>query len=194
MAPPTLPDTVEAKRRLRAEAIERRKRLADPSAGPKLAQSVRRLGPFRAGAAVSGFYPMPPEIDVLPTLAWFAGRGHKVALPVVVGRKQPLIFRAWSPGTPIERGGLGIPFPSAESPEIVPEILMVPLLAFDRRGFRLGYGGGYYDRTLADLRARGPVLAIGVGFAFQEVEAVPDAPDDQPVDAIATESGAERVR
>jgi 5-formyltetrahydrofolate cyclo-ligase len=91
------------------------------------------------------------------------------------------------------KGVLGIPTPAADAAEIVPEIVLVPLLAFDRRGHRLGYGGGYYDRTMAGLRARGAVLAIGVGFAFQEMDAVPTASGDQPLEAIATESWAERV-
>ena len=193
VAPPTSPEIDERKRRLRAEMIERRKRLADPDAGQTLVKSVTGLGPFRPGGAVSGFYPMTPEIDVLPTLSWFAGRGHPTALPVVVGRRLPLAFRAWLPGGPLERGALGIPFPAAGAANLVPEILLVPLLAFDRRGHRLGYGGGYYDRTLADLRAKGPVLAIGVGYAFQEVDEVPSAAYDQRVDAIATELGWERL-
>ncbi len=193
VAPPTPPEIDEAKRRLRAEMIERRKRLADADAGLKLAKTVAGLGPFRSGAAVSGFYPMAPEIDVLPVLSWFAERGHPTALPVVIGRRLPLAFRAWAPGEPLQRGVLGIPFPAAGAADLVPEILLVPLLAFDRRGHRLGYGGGYYDRTLADLRAKGPVFAIGVGYAFQEMDQVPSASFDQRVDAIATESSAERL-
>ena len=160
-----------------------------------LAENTHRedVAPWDIGAAVSGFYPMTPEIDVLPTLSWFAERGHPTALPVVVGRHLPLAFRAWSPGAPLERGALGIPFPAKGAAELIPEILLVPLLAFDRRGHRLGYGGGYYDRTLADLRAKGPVLAIGVGYSFQEVEEVPATAYDQRIDAIATESRAERL-
>lgn len=195
VAPPTLPDPeiVQAKRRLRAEMIERRKRLAGPSAGVALARQVTTLGPFAAGASVAGFYPMPPEIDVLPSLIAFADAGHTVSLPVVVGRKQPLIFRSWMPGGALASGVLGIPYPPEGNPEVEPSILLVPLLAFDRRGHRLGYGGGYYDRTLADLRAKGPVFAIGVGYDFQEVDEVPADSIDQRVDAIATDAGAERI-
>lgn len=195
VAPPTLPDPeiVAAKRRLRAEMIERRKRLATPPAGAALARQVTTLGPFAAGAAVAGFYPMPPEIDVLPSLIAFAGAGYTVSLPVVVGRKQPLIFRSWVPGAALARGVLGIPYPPEGNPEVEPSILLVPLLAFDRRGHRLGYGGGYYDRTLSDLREKGPVFAIGVGYAFQEVDEVPADSIDQRVDAIATDAGAERI-
>ncbi|MBM3548932.1 MAG: 5-formyltetrahydrofolate cyclo-ligase [Alphaproteobacteria bacterium] len=196
VAPPTPTDPViaEAKRTLRNEMRARRERLADPSAGPRLAQNVASLAPFATGAATAGFHPMPPEIDVLPSLAWFASRGHRVGLPVVVGRGQPLIFRFWLPGAPLERGMLGIPFPPADKPEIHPQLLLVPLIAFDRRGNRLGYGGGYYDRTLAALRAKGPLLTIGVAFSFQEVDEVPIDPFDAPLDAIATEAGAERLQ
>ena len=125
-------------------------------------------------------------------IGWFAEHGHPTSLPVVPGRAKPLTFRAWRPGEPVISGVLGIPMPAAGAPEIVPEIVLVPLLAFDRRGYRLGYGGGYYDRTLAGLRAKGPTFAIGVGFAFQEIDEVPTTPGDQPVDAIATEAGWER--
>jgi len=196
VAPPTPldPRIAEAKRTLRKEMRARRERHADPSAGVRLAQAVASLAPFESGADAAGFHPMPPEIDVLPSLAWFAGRGHRIGLPVVVARGQPLIFRFWLPGAPLEQGVLGIPFPPAERPAIEPRILLVPLIAFDRRGNRLGYGGGYYDRTLAVLRAKGPVFAIGVGFSFQEVEEVPADPFDERLDAIATESGTERFK
>lgn len=195
VAPPTFPDPeiVAAKRRLRVEMIERRKRLALPSAGVALARQVTTLGPFATGAAVAGFYPMPPEIDVLPSLIAFAGAGYTVSLPVVVGRKQPLIFRSWIPGGALASGVLGIPYPPEGNPEVEPSVLLVPLLAFDRRGHRLGYGGGYYDRTLADLRVKGPVFAVGVGYAFQEVDEVPADSIDQRVDAIATDAGAELI-
>lgn len=195
VAPPTSPDPgiVEAKRRLRAEMIARRKQLAASSAGPRLAQHVAGLGPFASDAAVAGFHPMPPEIDVLPALALFAGAGHTVGLPVVVGRKLPLVFRSWIPGAALARGVLGIPYPPEGNPEVEPSVLLVPLLAFDRRGHRLGYGGGYYDRTLAELRAKRPVFAIGVGYAFQEIDEVPADSADQRVDAIATDAGWERV-
>lgn len=195
VAPPSSPDpeVVDTKRRLRAEMIERRKRLATPPAGAALARHVMSLGPFAPGATVAGFHPMPPEIDVLPALTLFAGAGHTVSLPVVVGRKRPLIFRRWMPGAALANGVLGIPYPPENNPEVEPSILLVPLLAFDRRGHRLGYGGGYYDRTLAALRAKRPVFAIGVGYAFQEVDEVPADSLDQRVDAIATDAGAERI-
>lgn len=194
MAPPSSPNLIEAKRALRAAMIARRKAGFDPAAGARLAARIAGLGPFPAGAAVSAFHPTGEEIDVLPALAWFAARGHPTALPVVPGRGKPLRFRAWKPGDPLVRGVLDIPVPEPSAPEIAPEILLVPLLAFDRAGYRLGYGGGYYDRTLAVLRAgNGRVLAIGVGFACQEVADVPHDATDARLDALATESWATRL-
>jgi 5-formyltetrahydrofolate cyclo-ligase len=187
------PDIDEAKRKLRPQLIAARKQRGDASAGAALAAQIATLGPFRAGAPVSGFYSSSGEIDVLPALSWFAERGHPTSLPVVPGRNLPLKFRAWRPGQAVITGVLGIPMPAADAAEIVPEIVLVPLLAFDRHGHRLGYGGGYYDRTLAGLRAQHLVFAIGVGFAFQEMDAVPIALGDQRLDAIATELWAERV-
>jgi 5-formyltetrahydrofolate cyclo-ligase len=193
VAPPSSPPINEIKRRLRPELIADRQRRTDPAAGQALRERIAALGPFRPGAPVSGFHSSGGEIDVLPALAWFAAEGHPTALPVVTGRGRPLAFRAWRPGEPLIKGVLDIPMPAADAAEIVPEILLVPLLAFDRRGHRLGYGGGYYDRTLAALRAAGSAFAIGVGFAFQEMAEVPAAAGDQPLDAIATERWSERL-
>jgi len=194
VAPPSSTPLIEAKRALRAEMLLRRKAGFVPDSGPLLASQIATLGPFRPGAVVSAFHPTGEEIDVLPALAWFAGCGHPTALPVVPGRAKPLRFRAWVPGDPLVRGVLDIPVPAPAAPQIVPEILLVPLLAFDRAGFRLGYGGGYYDRTLAELRSGNRlVLAIGVGFACQEVADVPHDATDARLDALATESWATRL-
>lgn len=193
VAPPSSLPLSDAKRALRAEMLVRRTAGFDAAAGPRLAAQIAHLGPFRAGATVAAFHPTGAEIDVLPALGWFAGRGHATALPVVPGRGQPLRFRTWTPGDPLVRGVLDIPVPEPAAPELVPEILLVPLLAFDRSGFRLGYGGGYYDRTLATLRSGHRfVLAIGVGFACQEVPDVPHDATDARLDALATESWAMR--
>jgi len=185
---------IEAKRALRTEMLARRRAGFDPAAGPRLAAQIATLGSFPPGGAVSAFHPTGEEIDVLPALAWFAAQGHPTALPVVPGRGKPLRFRAWKPGDPLVRGVLDIPVPDPAAPEIAPEILLVPLLAFDRAGFRLGYGGGYYDRTLAELRAGHRfVLAIGVGFACQEIADVPHDATDARLDALATDSWATRL-
>lgn len=146
------------------------------------------LAPF-AGQVLSGYWPMRSEIDPRPALV--AHRGP-VCLPVTPPRGQPLVFRRWTPGAALVPGAFGTLVP--EGPEVVPQVLVVPLLAFDRRGYRLGYGGGYYDRTLAALRAAGPCTAIGYAFAAQEVAEVPTEPTDARLDLIVTEAGVIRPR
>lgn len=133
---------------------------------------------------------MPEEFDDRPLLAYFASSGHPCALPVVVAKDMPLEFRRWRPGDRLVASGFGIEVPGSDAPRLQPTVLLVPLLAFDAEGHRLGYGGGYYDRSLAMLRQHGPVLAIGVAFAGQAVDEVPHGPGDQRLDWIVTEEGA----
>jgi 5-formyltetrahydrofolate cyclo-ligase len=116
------------------------------------------------------------------------GLGYRVAAPVVTGKGQPLAFREWEPGCRTERGGFGVRLP-ADGEALEPDLLLVPLLAFDAQGFRLGYGGGFYDRTLEALRAVRPVTAIGLAYAAQQLPHVPHGPRDQRLDAVATEAG-----
>ena len=142
------------------------------------------------GIVVSGFSPLKSEISPLPLLRRLADAGASLALPVVAGRGQPLIMRAWSFGAPLVSGVWGIREPTADAPELFPDILIVPLLAFDRRGHRIGYGAGYYDMTISGLRAMKPVLAIGLAFAVQEIVAVPATPRDARLDLVLTEHGA----
>lgn len=142
------------------------------------------------GIVISGFAPLKSEISPLPLLRRLADAGASLALPVVAGRGQPLIMRAWSFGTPLVSGVWGIREPPADAPELFPEILIVPLLAFDRRGHRIGYGAGYYDITIARLRAMKPVTAIGIAFAAQEIAAVPATPRDARLDLVLTEHAA----
>jgi 5-formyltetrahydrofolate cyclo-ligase len=126
---------------------------AGAAAGPALAAiGLDFLG--REPGVVSGFVPFADEIDVLPLMARLAGEGWRTALPVVVGRDKPLVFRAWAPGEPTSAGAWSIPVPPDSAPEVEPDVLLVPMLAFDGAGFRLGYGGGFYDRTLAALARR----------------------------------------
>jgi len=139
------------------------------------------------GTVVSGFSPLKSEISPLPLLRRLADAGASLALPVVVGRGQPLVMRAWSFGAPLASGVWGIREPPADAPEAFPDILIVPLLAFDRRGHRIGYGAGYYDMTITRLRAMKPVTAIGVAFATQEIAAVPATPRDARLDLVLTE-------
>ncbi len=140
-----------------------------------------------AGAMVSGFWPYRTEINVMPLLETLAGKGMTICLPVVAQMAAPLEFRKWQPGDPTEAGKWDIPVPCAGSELVVPSIMLVPMLAFDRRGYRLGYGGGFYDRTLEQLRAGPGVTAIGVAYHGQEVGAVVRGVDDQVLDAILTE-------
>src|SRR3984957_9805567 len=142
------------------------------------------------GVIVSGFSPLKSEISPLPLLRRLADAGAPLALPVVVGRGQPLIMRAWPFGAPLTSGVWGIREPPADAPEVFPDILLVPLLAFDRTGHRIGYGAGYYDMTIARLRAMKPVTAIGIAFAAQEIAVVPATPRDARLDLVLTERGA----
>jgi 5-formyltetrahydrofolate cyclo-ligase len=143
-----------------------------------------------AGATISGFWPMGDEMDVTPLLAQLHAAGHPIGLPVVVKKGEPLIFRSWQPGQTLVSGGFGTEIPAPSAPEVVPDVLIVPLLAFDSNGYRLGYGGGFYDRTLHKLRGNGNALAVGVGYAAQHVVRVPRDEYDQPLDWIITEKGA----
>lgn len=174
----------EAKADLRRRAQTRRAGIVSDPEAP-----AHRLLPLlapQAGKVLAAYWPMRGEADPRPALAAHAGPR---CLPVVSGRGRPLAFRAWAPGAPLVAGAFGAMIPPDTAPPATPEVLIVPLLAFDRRGFRLGYGGGFYDRTLEALRAAGPRLAIGLAFAAQEVAEVPTEPTDQPLDLIVTEVG-----
>ena len=127
------------------------------------------------------------EISTVELLGKLVAEGWTTALPIVVGKELPLMFRCWVPGEPLVSGLWDIQIPVETSPEVEPDVLLVPMLAFDRKGYRLGYGGGFYDRTLAKLRALKKVTAIGVAYAGQEVDEVPHGEYDQPLDWIMTE-------
>jgi len=136
---------------------------------------------------VSGYFPMKSEISPIPLLRKLAALGAQLALPVVAGRGKPLIMRAWSLGEPLVAGVWGIREPGPEAPEVEPDVLIVPLLAFDRYGHRIGYGAGYYDLTIAKLRAKKPVVAAGIAQAAQEIAAVPTTASDVRLDFVLTE-------
>jgi 5-formyltetrahydrofolate cyclo-ligase len=141
---------------------------------------------------VSGFFPFTTEISVLPLLAKLASEGWTTALPVVLGKNLPLKFRAWIPGEPTVSGIWDIPMPPDTAAEVLPDVVLVPMLAFDKRGFRLGYGGGFYDRTLNMLRKIKQIEAIGISYAAQEVAEVPHGDHDEPLDWMLTERGIRR--
>ena len=131
--------------------------------------------------------PLKSEINPLPLMKRLAEAGATLALPVVLGRGKPLVMRAWKWGEPLAEGVWGLRQPRPEASEVEPDILLVPLLAFDRTGHRIGYGAGYYDMTIARLRARKTVTAVGIAFAAQEVAVVPATPRDEKLDLVLTE-------
>lgn len=183
---------VEDKRRLRGEAAARRDALPAAqraAAAEALARGGLARLPLDAPRTIAGYHTVGSEADCLPLIAALAARGHVTALPLVAVRAAPLVFRCWRPGEPLVPGVLGIPVPDAAAPVVEPDILLVPLLAFDRAGYRLGHGGGYYDRTLAGLRRRRRILAVGLAYAAQEVAAVPHDDRDARLDWVLTEAG-----
>ncbi|WP_284164257.1 5-formyltetrahydrofolate cyclo-ligase [Frigidibacter sp. SD6-1] len=169
----------------RNEAFARRK-AAFAARGPGDADLLIKALAAHGAKVLSGYMPMRTEIDCLPAMAAHCAAGGRVAVPVIPGPAQPLRFHEWTPETRMIEGAFKALIPEGGA-ELVPQVLIVPLLAFDRRGYRLGYGGGFYDRTLELLRARGPVTAVGFAFAAQEVGEVPTEPTDQRLDLIVTE-------
>jgi 5-formyltetrahydrofolate cyclo-ligase len=192
------PETAEWKRRERRAAAERRAGAfaSLPNAGHDLALRFHDAVHLPRGAVVSGYWPLAGELDIRPLLHQIHEQGHAIGLPVVKGKDQSLLFRRWSPGMALVQGSFKVLTPPEGAPEIEPDVLLVPLLAFDRDGFRLGYGGGFYDRTLEKRRHEAHsghrILAIGVGFAAQETVRLPRGPFDQRLDWIATEAWARK--
>ena len=176
-------------------ALRHRRKLAAETGGAAAALALRdhllrrMAASWPSTGVVAGYWPMGDEMDVRPLLSALAERGLALALPVVVGPDRPLIFRAWAPGEALEAGPHGTCHPMGHAPEVRPALVLVPLLGFDRAGRRLGYGGGYYDRTLSALRGQGGVTALGVAFAAQEIEDLPAESHDQRLDGVMTEQG-----
>ena len=184
------PSSLErTKAELRRQALARRDAL--PADARAAAAQVIAARPFPvavpAGAIVAGFVPIKSEINPLALMRKLAEAGATLALPVVTGRGKPLIMRAWRFGERLNAGGWGIREPASDAAELRPDVLLVPLLAFDRRGYRIGYGAGYYDMTITALRAEKPIVAAGIAFAAQEVAEVPVTPRDARLDLVLTE-------
>jgi 5-formyltetrahydrofolate cyclo-ligase len=179
----------EQKSAIRRAAIARRDAL--PAAERAQAAATIAARPFPVavapGAIVSGFMPLKSEINPLPLMRKLSEAGIRLALPAIDGRGRPLIMRAYAIGDALASGQWGIREPKPEAAEVAPDILLVPLLAFDRRGNRIGYGAGYYDMTIAKFRAVKPVLAVGIAYAAQEIAAVPVTPRDARLDLVLTE-------
>ncbi len=181
--------TTGQKELLRRDALARRDAL--PAAERQAATAAIAARPFPVqvppGVIVSGFFPMGSEISPMPLLKRLTDKGAKLALPVVAGRGKPLIMRAWNFGEALDTGVWGIRQPKAEAPEVDPDILIVPLLVFDRSGHRIGYGAGYYDMTITRLRGLKSVTAVGVAFAAQEIPKIPATERDARLDLVLTE-------
>jgi 5-formyltetrahydrofolate cyclo-ligase len=188
--PPAATDPIAAaKAKLRLAALAAREALP-VAQRVAAAETVAARGlplSVPAGAVISGYSPLKSEISPVPLMRRLADAGAKLALPVVQSRGNPLIMRAWSFGEALGSGQWGIREPKPEAPEVFPDILIVPLVAFTRAGYRLGYGAGYYDMTIARLRSMKSVVAIGVAFAAQEVAEMPTTPRDEKLDFLITE-------
>ena len=187
--PAELIDPSEQKKTIRRDAIARRDALPAAERAAAAETIARRTFPLAIapGVIVSGFSPLKSEINPVPLMRKLSDGGAGLALPVVAGKGKPLIMRAWAFGEPLDSGVWGIREPKPEAPEVAPDILLVPLLAFDRSGNRVGYGAGYYDMTIAKLRALKSVTAVGIAFAAQEIAAVPVTPRDARLDLVLTE-------
>ncbi len=175
---------------LRRDMAARRAALTDAEHAALSARIVAHVRAALAPPAVAAFcWPIKHEPDVRALLATWAREGARTALPVVVAEGQPLAFRDWTPATPLMPDRYGIPTPTTGE-WLTPELILLPLNGFDAAGFRLGYGGGYFDRTLAALSPR--PLAVGVGFEINRVDSIRPAAHDQRLDWIVTENGAFR--
>jgi 5-formyltetrahydrofolate cyclo-ligase len=187
MAPATSVEEEKAGLRIVAQAS----RDALPADARNAAANVIAARKFPLALApnriISGFMPLKSEINPLPLMQTLAATGARLALPAIAGRGKPLIMRAWEFGAPLDRGQWGIREPKPDTPEVEPDILLVPLLAFDRAGYRIGYGAGYYDMTIHRLRGRKAVTAVGIAFAVQEVPKIPTTPRDERLDLVLTE-------
>ena len=186
-------DIILQKRALRSRIKTWRSGLeADAAARAADAVAAHGLGFLRLPQkpfVVSGFSSLPDEFRVWPLLRRLHGEGHALAMPVMQGKGLPLVFRAWAPGDAMDRAVWGIAEPRADKPVLEPDIVLVPLLAFDAAGRRLGYGGGYFDRTLRGLRARKSIVAIGLAYDESQVDAVPHLDYDERLDWVLRPSG-----
>ncbi|WFU23931.1 5-formyltetrahydrofolate cyclo-ligase [Bradyrhizobium sp. CB1717] len=179
-----------SKAELRAKALAKRDALSEKKRTAAAAKLAKRGLPFELlpGSIVSGYSPIRSEIDPMPLLKMLAEQGARLALPCVTTRGKALIFRLFHPNDRLMLGPLGIPEPSPAAAEVIPDVMLTPLAAFDRLGHRIGYGAGHYDFTFAHLRKAKQIVGIGLAFAAQEIEAVPALSHDVALDYVLTES------
>ncbi|TVQ85084.1 MAG: 5-formyltetrahydrofolate cyclo-ligase [Micavibrio sp.] len=186
------------KKSIRDEFLEERRKISpvvEQHYAAEIASKVINNFDFK-NKVVAGYWPVHGEADIRPALMHLSSAGHICALPVIAREDAPLIFRRWTSTVKMAQGAHGIPVPDKNDPvaEVVdPDILLVPLVAYDRRGMRIGYGAGYYDRTIADLRARKTVQTVGIAFSVQKsMELLPAEPHDMPLDYVVTERMVDR--
>jgi len=183
-----------SKQEIRGRALARRAGLKEavPALSRRLAENFVAAIPLPASAVVSAYFAIGDEADPAPLLGILRKKGHRIVLPRVLGRGKPLDFHLYEESASLVPGGFGLSEPSASWPKVAPEVLIVPLLAFDAKGRRIGYGAGFYDRTLAQLRASGEVMAVGFAFAEQEFDDLPHDERDERLDWLVTQHGARR--
>jgi 5-formyltetrahydrofolate cyclo-ligase len=183
-------NSTRSKADLRTAALAARDALNDDQRRAAARAVAERGLPFaiEPEMIVSGYAPIRSEIDPTPLMRAIAARGARLALPTVTARGQALTFRAWSPNDRMVLGPLGIPEPSPAAPELVPDVMLVPLAAFDNQGHRIGYGAGHYDYTFAHLRKMKAVKGVGLAFAVQQIKAVPALAHDVALDYVLTET------
>src|ERR1700736_1372221 len=186
----------KSKAQLRATALAAREKLSDKQRTAAAGALAKRGLPIdiAKGLIVSGYSPIRNEIDQEPRMKALAAQGPRLALPTINARGKALTFRAWTPGDRLMMGMLGIPEPSTAAAEVVPDIMLVPLAAFDQPGHRIGYGAGHYDHTFAHLRKIKAVTGIGLAFAAQEIDAVPALSHDERLDFVLTETKVFDIR
>jgi len=182
-------DLAELKESLRQQALSLREGLDKDfrrDAARRIAQTALDLPELAAIDSIGAYWPIRSEVDCRPLMEALVARGQEVALSQII--HPHLSFRLWQPGDPLIKGGFGVREPGPYAPEIFPAALLVPLAAFDRRGGRIGYGKGHFDRAIATLEAKHPVLTIGLAYAAQEIADVPLEPHDRLLDIVITES------
>jgi 5-formyltetrahydrofolate cyclo-ligase len=186
MSSPTLP---EFKDRLRRDGLSRRDALDEDfrrGASRRIAERALAFPGLGSLTPVGAYWPIRSEVDPRPLMEALIARGQDVALSQVI--HPHLSFRLWQPGDVLVKGGFGVREPGPDAPEVFPVALLVPLVAFDRRGGRIGYGKGHFDRAIAALEVKHPILTIGLAYAVQEIEQVPVEPHDRLLDVIVTEA------
>jgi 5-formyltetrahydrofolate cyclo-ligase len=190
-------DTAPLSDKTTLRAHMRKVRAAAAAAAPGAAEAAAAHAPIDILAefkVASGYWALGSELSALPLLTRLGEHGVVMSLPIAKDRSSPLTFRRWSPNDHLPNDAFGIPAPAEDAEEVFPALVITPLLAFDRRGGRLGQGAGHYDRTIEALRSRGPVFVLGLAYAAQEIERAPLEPHDQPLDGVVTEAGYIPVR